>query len=114
MENKETSKESRCFALTSNDLLDCALEFRQGILENGSPARMCFAVCTTLQGFLSAIYNFETELTEGAIGEHQHYWLTLPDGQIIDPTADQFSKPTGEPMPEVFLGTRPDWYGEAI
>jgi hypothetical protein len=111
---KKDNEQAKLSPRPSFDLLDCALEFRQGILENGSSPRMCFAVCAPLQGFLSAIYNFETELTEGAIGEHQHYWLTLPDGQIIDPTADQFPNPTGEPMPEVFIGTRPDWYVEAI
>lgn len=70
---------------------------------------MCFAVCAALQGWLS-FRGVSTELVEGDFKRTNHYWLALPDGTIIDPTADQFTKPCGGPMPKVYIGERPHWY----
>ena len=39
-----------------------------------------------------------------------HYWLKLPDGRILDPTASQFKTPEGEEMPKMYLGEKPKWY----
>lgn len=90
-------------------------EFRDGMLEGRPSARMCFAICAPLQGFLS-FSGYQTELVEGAIADSNHYWLALAGERspefsdwIIDPTADQFS--TDErPMPSVYIGPRPYWY----
>ncbi len=41
--------------------------------------------------------------------KHEHQWLELPDGRILDPIAgkiDDFS----HQMPDVYLGDRPEWY----
>lgn len=92
-----------------------ALDFRRGILGDNPSAWMCFAVCAPLQGFLSML-GYQTELINGCLldgdgDELCHYWLKLPDGRIIDPTADQFSTPE-RPMPEVYIGKLPEWYQE--
>jgi hypothetical protein len=91
-----------------------ATDFRQGILGTMPSARMCFAVCAPLEGYLRAALGVSAELVEGELrlGEDvaQHFWLELPDGRILDPTADQFATPSGEPMPEVYIGVRPGWY----
>ena len=52
----------------------------------------------------------DTLLEEGEMADYQHFWLTLADGRIIDPTADQFDKPGGKKMPDVYIGKLPGWY----
>jgi hypothetical protein len=88
-------------------------EFRKGILGKRPSADMCRAVCLPLQGYLS-MAGYEAEFIEGEIDINNavfdHVWLELPDGRIIDPTADQFSKPDGAPMPPVYIGEQPEWY----
>lgn len=95
-------------------LLKMASDFRAGILGPKPSRMMCYAVCAPLEGFLRSC-GYDVSLIEGEIdfgrGEvAQHYWLELLDGRILDPTADQFKKPSGEPMPKVYLGERPYWY----
>lgn len=72
---------------------------------------MCFAVCGPLQPLLS-LAGVETELVEAwfkrEYGEQNHYWLKLPDGRILDPTADQFG------LPAVYLGPIPEDYRRAM
>ena len=89
----------------------CA-EFRDGILKGRSSLDMCFAVCSPLQSFLEG-FGYETELVMGYVGIGNHYWLRLPDGTIIDPTADQFNYRPKIKMPPVYIGIKPDWYIEA-
>lgn len=90
-----------------------AKSFRSGILGKRPSDQMCFAVCAPLQSLLATL-GYESDLVEGHIKSSHyvgnHYWLKLSDGRIIDPTADQFPKPTGEPMPEVYIGEKPEWY----
>lgn len=92
-----------------NRLKSNVLSFRKGILGKKSSHKMCFAVCAPLQGFLE-LMGYQVELVEGEYQNTNHYWLQLPDGNIIDPTADQFQTPTGEPMPKVYIGKKPEWY----
>ena len=40
----------------------------------------------------------------------EHFYLLLPDGRILDPTASQFIAPDGSDMPEIYLGAKPEWY----
>ena len=86
-----------------------ALAFRCGILNGKPSASMCFAVCAPLQSLLG-LQGIETELIEGAVGKWEHFWLRLPDGRVLDPTADQFRAPGGKTMPNVYIGALPGWY----
>lgn len=74
--------------------------FRHGLLEGRKSAMMCFAVCAPLSTYLNFVYGLDTKLVEGRVKGREHYWLELPDGDIIDPTADQFDKK----MPKVYIG----------
>ena len=96
--------------IKSKSLFTIALGFRRGLLGKGTSDDMCFIVCPPLQGYLSFL-GYETELVEGYINDtNHHFWLRLPDGRIIDPTADQFMTPAREPMPKVYIGPLPQWY----
>jgi hypothetical protein len=87
-------------------LLRITKEFTEGILGDRSPHKMCFAVCAPLQTYLSFTSKFETELVEGCVNtDWQHFWLKLPDGRILDPTASQFKG-----MPQIYLGALPENY----
>jgi hypothetical protein len=87
-------------------------EFRQGILDADSSESKCYMVCAPLAGYLRCV-GFEVKLVKGRIDgedfEAGHFWLELPDGRIIDPTADQFSSES-RPMPAVYIGPQPKWY----
>lgn len=95
--------------MTDAELLEVSTEFRDGILgPRGHPLRMCFAVCAPLRGYLKAMHGFKTELVEGWIKKGKrdcnHYWLKLPDGRVLDPTASQFNDVFKRQMPTVYLG----------
>jgi hypothetical protein len=99
--------------MSDKELLKTLKSFRSGVLDKSRPKNMCFAVCAAFQGFISMCgVNLELEEVELVIDNdtYQHYILLLPDGRILDPTASQFDNPNGEPMPEIYLGKRPDWY----
>jgi hypothetical protein len=64
-------------------------------------------VSAPLQGLLSAVYGIETSLEEADLGHTNHVFLRLPDGRILDATADQFD------LPCVYLGPLPELYREA-
>lgn len=103
--------------MTDKELLKIVTRFRKGIIGNGSPLTMCWKVCLPLSTYLQ-LCGCENEVTEGTIhlNEHNegisigHFWLTLPDKRIIDPTASQFNGMRSEDMPIVYLGKKPDFY----
>ena len=99
--------------MNKRDIKTTARDFRKGLLGIGPPDGMCRMVSYSLQGFLSFL-GVETELVEGEIVQPDfnvdHVWLKLPDGSILDATADQFTSPGGRKMPAVYMGERPDWY----
>lgn len=64
---------------------------------------MCFAVCGPLHGLL-ALYGVEATIEDGEFGDWNHFWLRLPDGRVLDPTADQFNDQLEHPLPPVYLG----------
>jgi hypothetical protein len=84
-------------------------DFTKGLLDGKPSARMCLAVCMPLASFLR-IYGYRGVVTEGTVNGLEHFWITLPDGTILDPTASQFSKPDGSPMPKIYVGLKPEWY----
>jgi hypothetical protein len=77
---------------------------RKGILGKRSSRMMCMAVSAPLQGLLAALYGVETELETVDFPESNHVWLRLPDGRILDATADQFG------LEPVYLGEVPEIY----
>lgn len=64
--------------------------FVKGLLDGRSTVDMCYMVCSPLAAYLS-FCKVDCTLTEGEVNGYHHFWITLADGKIIDPTADQFS-----------------------
>lgn len=100
--------------LTDKQLLKICSQFRTGVLgSRGKSHNKCYMVTAPLHAYLKFL-KIECELVEGfvTIGEAitNHFWLLLPDGRIIDPTADQFNEVRQKDMPKVYLGEKPDWY----
>lgn len=99
--------------MDDKELLKFVTGFRYGILGKNSPNKRCYMVCLPLQGILS-FENIEAKLIRGEIriGDtfFEHFWLNLPDGRVLDPTASQFNAPDGSKMPEIYIGEKPEWY----
>ncbi len=91
------------------ELLHEVTEFRSGLLDGREPGNMCFAVSAALEGYLNFV-GYPCEMVSGEVSGDEHFWIVLPDGTIIDATANQFSQPDGKPMPEVYIGNLPEWY----
>lgn len=75
--------------MTTAKLKRVCAAFRKGLLATAPSKGMCAVVSYALAGFLSAI-GVECEVHEGYVGEWNHVWLVMPDGRVIDATADQF------------------------
>lgn len=94
--------------MTRREIKSLALSFRKGILGDRQPDMMCMAVCYPLQGYL-AMLGVKTEIVEADFGRVDHVWLELESGEILDPTADQFSSDFMK-FPKVYLGPVPEVY----
>lgn len=77
--------------MTDRELIRVARQFRNGLLGRGSGKDMCMVVSAPLQGVL-AMYGVETKLEEVDFQTCYHVWLRLPDGRVLDATADQFGR----------------------
>lgn len=91
-------------AITDKQLHKICEEFREGMLEGRKSKGMCGIISWALQGYLTAI-GVETRSVIGNIGKWNHVWLELPDGTVIDCTADQFNRGKIE-YPKVYIGKR--------
>lgn len=89
--------------MTDAELIEFATEFREGLLDGHPSNWMCFAVCAPLLSLLR-LHGVDAELVEGDLGVCNHVWLRLPDGRVLDPTADQFNAHQIEQLPPVYLG----------
>lgn len=85
------------------DLLAYSLEFRETILKGCSSERMCVAISAPLHAAFRA-RGTASELVVTDLGECEHVFLRLADGQVLDPTADQFNPFSREKLPGVYLG----------
>jgi hypothetical protein len=102
--------------MTDKELIKFVTSFRKGVLGNRRPLKMCFAVCSPLSTLLR-LSGVKNELTEGEgrlTGHNKgvvigHFWITLSDGRIIDPTISQFNGWGREDMPHVYFGKKPTW-----
>jgi hypothetical protein len=83
-------------------IVKIARDFREGILDGGSPHLMCFAVSAPLAGLLR-FYGVPADVVKSDLGWIEHYWIRLSDGRALDPTADQFNGELGT-WPPVYLG----------
>ena len=94
------------------DIKKIATGFRKGFLGKNPSSGQCFVLSVSLQGYLDFM-GCKTDLIEGGIRDTDwnHFWLRLPDGTIIDPTADQFNGFDGLPkMPRIYIGPKPEHY----
>lgn len=80
-------------------LLEIATEFRDAIVGTGASTNRCGMVCYPLADYL-AFLGVDVVLHESWVGRMNHVWLLLPDGRVLDPTADQFDAS----LPPVYLG----------
>jgi hypothetical protein len=89
-------------SITDEELIGMAKDFREGILQ-GQPSTGAFAMIRwPLHGYLSALCGIKARCIEGAFGDWSHLWLELPDGRVLDATADQFNdgnRPTDIGLP---------------
>lgn len=101
--------------MTDKQIIKAAQGFTRGLLGKKPTKDQCFKVCAPLHTYLK-LCGIPCELTEGEIAyeNHQwhHYWVTLSDGRIIDPTADQFIKPNGERLKNIWVEAEPFYYME--
>lgn len=100
--------------MDDEELIEFADEFREGVLEKGSPDSMCFAITAPLEGSLE-FSGVDGQFVEGTIelpggSTTNHFWLELGDGGTAGATADQFNAVLRRNMPAVYLGEKPDWY----
>lgn len=118
MKKERTARKKPAAKAVYAHLASVAKEFRSGIVDGigkGSSAGMCDAVCLPLQGYLSAIEGVETRAVHGDFRLPngrllEHWWLELPNGEILDPTADQLAAYGFQKMPPVYVGPKPPFY----
>jgi hypothetical protein len=89
--------------MTDREIIKIVKEFTKGVLGKRGTTDMCYAVCLPLQAYL-AFGGIECSLTEGEVNEYHHFWITMKDGRIIDPTADQFG------FENIYLKPQPPHY----
>lgn len=85
------------------DVAAYAWEFREAILQGCSSERMCVAVSAPLHAALRVL-DVHTQLVRADLEQGEHVFLQLPDGQVLDATADQFNAHSRKPLPGVYLG----------
>lgn len=90
--------------MTDRELINAAKEFAKGVLNGRPTTDMCYIVCSPLASYLSYC-KIDCALTEGELnGIYHHFWITLSDGRIIDPTADQFG------LLNIWVRKQPSYY----
>jgi hypothetical protein len=97
--------------MTDSELIECATEFRSGLLDGKPSNMMCAMVCWPLAGLLG-MYGVECETVERDLGEMNHVWIKLADGRALDPTLDQFNYLFNESWPAVYLGEPTKYHSE--
>ena len=80
-------------------LIESAEGFRDGILDGGCSINKCFMVSSPLQAWL-LFMGVTCELVSIESETGNHFFIELPDGRVLDATADQFDAT----LPAVYLG----------
>ena len=100
--------------MTDKQLIKFTTNFRHGLIGKQPSTSKCFMVSAPLQSILE-LSGVKTELVEMDffIGDYvfNHVFLKLPNGQILDATADQFPEAK---LPKVYLGAIPEIYLEWV
>lgn len=96
--------------MTDAELVEFASEFRRGLLGRRSSRYKCAMVTWPLAGYLE-FEGVECAVDAVRLPEEahavQHVFIALPDGRVLDATADQFNRRGKEPKyPKVYLGPR--------
>lgn len=91
--------------MTDKQLIRYVRSFRYGIIGRRKSRAFCFMVCAPLETLLQ-LAGVPCAISSGMVENWEHFWLTLPDGRILDPTADQFTLG----LPPVYLGELPPAY----
>lgn len=89
-----------------------AEEFREVVLQGASSERMCIALSAPLHAALQVL-GVPSRLMETSFGEFSHVFISLDDGRVLDPTADQFNGCSNEKLPGVYLGVPAGIHGGA-
>jgi hypothetical protein len=106
---KDLGKRSSSNNPHNKSLLKLASLVRKKALRGAESAGHCESVSRQLLPRL-ADNGLTANVVYGNANGQGHVWVELEDGTVIDPTADQFNQPNGEPMPKVYVGPRPEWY----
>lgn len=91
--------------MSDDELREIVSEFRSGLLGEGKSSEgMCFVVALPLSSYLRVCCGVDCELAKSDHTEidnspwHEHFWIKLSDGRVLDPTFDQFCENPGEPV----------------
>lgn len=84
-------------------LLEYATALRAAVIADSSSAMLCMAITAPLHSALQRL-GVKTLITASELDTCNHLFLTLDDGQVLDPTADQFNTPGSPRYPPVYLG----------
>lgn len=88
-----------------SDLIEAASEIRRRLPESEPSLKLCEFMAT----ILLISHGVALRLRRLEFGFTTHHVLELPDGRILDPTADQFAA-LGSGLPPVYLGEVPEIY----
>ena len=104
--------------MSDADLIAAALQMRNSVLDafatDGDSTGFCFMVSAPLAGWLSYSGIDCCEKTVD-FGFANHCFVELPDGRILDATADQFNHLLRKnKLPAIYLGKIPSIYSKWI
>ena len=86
-------------SLNNEEILNLSREFRQAVLEKDPSDEMCMALSSNLLALLHS-KGAAGSLEISELEEIDHIFIKLPDGQILDVSADQF----GSQYQDVYMG----------
>ena len=89
--------------MTTREIRSLASGFRKGLIGSREGDMMCAVVSYALQSYLSFLGQ-ESNIEEVSLRYSNHVFLRLPDGRVLDATADQFGQ-----YPKIYIG-EPLWF----
>ncbi len=84
------------------ELLSLCKSFTRGMLEGRASQGQCARVSWGLHGYLSYL-GLKTTMYESHVGDWNHVYLMMENGEVIDCTADQFNRGRRK-NPQVYIG----------